>query len=180
MLSKSFRSDIIAWTCIDVAFLLYQKYSGQHDVWPDRIGLVELVAAVVGIVGAIYRAADAVIAAIRPKPPKADDLFFGRERRAAAKAETRARRAAAVKRRRQMVADWFRGRRAKGAVVMRIGIGAAILILGVLYLATSKAGLKVLGDLNASISTPPMGKFKQSSRLGRVPHAAAARNHEAK
>ena len=42
MLSKSFRSDIIAWTCIYVAFLLYQKYSGQHDVWPDpmldRIG----------------------------------------------------------------------------------------------------------------------------------------------
>jgi hypothetical protein len=30
---------------------------------------------------------------------------------------------------------------------MHIGIGAAILILGVLWLATSKAGLKVLGVL---------------------------------
>lgn len=30
---------------------------------------------------------------------------------------------------------------------MHIGIGAAILILGLLYLATSKAGLKVLGVL---------------------------------
>ena len=33
---------------------------------------------------------------------------------------------------------------------MHIGIGAAILILGVLFLATSKAGLKVLGVLGVA------------------------------
>ena len=48
------------------------------------------------------------------KPPKADDLFFGRERRAAAAAESRARRIAEVKRRRQMVAGWLRGRSSGG------------------------------------------------------------------
>jgi hypothetical protein len=70
MLSKSFNSDIIAWCCVYTAICLYQYYSGQHDVWPDRIGLVKLVAAVVMIMGAIYRAADAVIAAIRESAPQ--------------------------------------------------------------------------------------------------------------
>ena len=56
---------------------------------------------------------------------------------------------------------------------MHISIGAAILILGLLFLATSKAGLKVLGVLGVAASASERMSGGSPSPTGmtkRLPH----------
>jgi hypothetical protein len=59
---------------------------------------------------------------------------------------------------------------------MHIGIGAAIFILGVLFLATSKAGLKVLGVAVVVIGVGGGGVIYWAQQQDQKQHAAWAAN----